>query len=115
MTSNEPGTPAAAVGDAKPNAPQGNEQASLGNRITQAGREKSAQIAEQAKTAARDLSGKARAAATQKRKRSWGAVTAAVAAGAGIMVGWLSGGGAAGRTAAAGPGCGASGDAGRTP
>jgi hypothetical protein len=89
MTSNEPGTPAAAAGDAKPDAPQGSEQAPLGDRITQVGREKSAQIAEQAKTAARDLSGKARAAAAQEPKRSWGAVTAAVAAGTGVVAGWV--------------------------
>jgi hypothetical protein len=91
MTSNEPGTPTAAGGDgdAKPDAPQNSEQAPLGGRITQAGREKSAQIAEQAKSAARDLSGKAREAAAQGPKRSWGAVTAAVAAGAGIVAGWV--------------------------
>jgi hypothetical protein len=89
MTSNEPGPSTAAGGDAKPDAPQNSEQAPLGDRITQVGREKSAQIAEQAKTAARDLSGKARAAAAQEPKRSWGVVTAAVAAGAGIVAGWV--------------------------
>jgi hypothetical protein len=92
MISNEPGTPTAAGGDgdARPDAPQGSEQAPLGDRITQVGREKSAQIAEQAKTAARDLSGKAREAAAQDPKRSWGAVTAAVAAGTGIVAGWVA-------------------------
>lgn len=91
MTSNEPGpsTAAGGDGDAKPDAPQNSEQAPLGDRITQVGREKSAQIAEQAKTAARDLSGKARVAATQEPKRSWGAVAAAVAAGTGLVAGWV--------------------------
>jgi hypothetical protein len=92
MTSNEPGTPTAAGGDGdvKPDAPQDSQQAPLSNRITQAGREKSAQIAEQAKTTARDLTGKARTAATQDPKRSWSAVTAAVVAGGGIVAGWAA-------------------------
>jgi hypothetical protein len=39
MTSNEPGTPIAAGGDddAKPDTPQGGEQAPLGDRVTQVG------------------------------------------------------------------------------
>jgi hypothetical protein len=90
VTSNEPGTPIAAggAGDAKPDTPQGGEQAPVGGRVTQVGREKSARMAEQAKTVARDLSGKACEAAAQEPKRSWGVVTAAVAAGAGIVAGW---------------------------
>lgn len=59
---NEPGTPTGAGGDAERDVPQGSEQAPLGDRITQVGREESAQIAERAKTAVLDLSGKACAA-----------------------------------------------------
>ena len=90
MTSNK-GSPAAASGDSEPTSdePQNGEQASLGDRIAQAGREKSAQVADQAKAKAHDLTEKARTAASEEPKRSWAAVSATVAAGAGVVAGWV--------------------------
>jgi hypothetical protein len=98
MTRAEDGVPPAAptaAGDAEATPEQASteEHTTRSSRIvqalSQAGREKSTQLAEQAKTTASHLSDKARTAATQEPKRSWGALAAAVTGAAGIAAGWV--------------------------
>jgi hypothetical protein len=81
------GTPTTAAGDTE--QPSAEEHSSRRDRIVHAGREKSAHLAEQAKTTASHLGEKARTAATQEPKRSWGALAAAVTGVAGIAAGWV--------------------------
>jgi hypothetical protein len=65
------------------------EGRTAGGRIARAGREKSAQLAGQAKSTARLVTDKTRTAATRGTKRTWGAGTAAVTAVAGLTAGWV--------------------------